>query len=62
MQVQNAGWDLPLERIEQFADKIVGMALCNQTEFDVLAKGAWQFANNFINNSAAKQQYYKIFK
>ena len=62
LQELNAGWDIPLDRPEKFAEKIVTMAMYDQIEFDKIAGGAWQFANNFINNSAAKQQYYKMFK
>jgi len=58
---QNAGWDISLSAPEKFAAVIENLASCNQEVFDSHAKAAWQYANNFIENSIAKQQYFKLF-
>ena len=62
METKNAGWDLPLNKPENFATTINNMAGYNQDQFDAHAMGAWQYANNFINNAAAKTQYLNMFK
>lgn len=61
LEAQNTGWDVPLNEPEKFISIINKMAAFDQAEFDVLAKGAWQYANKFINNVAAKQQYLNLF-
>jgi len=61
LQQTNAGWDLPLNNPGQFSTVIDEMALYNQTEFDVVAKAAWQYANNFISNPQLTLPYHKLF-
>jgi glycosyltransferase involved in cell wall biosynthesis len=58
---QQAGWDLPLSAPDQFAEVIEHLAAANQAQFDTYAKAAWQYANHFIENSVAQQQYFKLF-
>ena len=57
----NAGWDLPLNDPGKFTMVIEEMALYNQQEFDVAAKAAWQYANNFISNPQLTLPYHKLF-
>lgn len=62
LQEKAAGWDLPLAEPEKFAGVIKDLAHCDQAQFDHYAKSSWQFANHFINNSLAKEQYLKLFQ
>lgn len=61
LQKDNVGWDLPLANPDLFKEVIEKIANANQEEFNMYAKSAWQYANNFISNPALKQQYYKLF-
>jgi len=61
LENHHAGWDLPLQQPEKFAAVIEKIAACNQQQYDLYAKAAWQFAAAFINNSTAKKQYLKLF-
>ena len=62
LEEQSTGWDLPLNCPEKFAETIKTVAMYNQVEYNKYALGAWQYAHNFINNPAAKQQYLNMFK
>ncbi len=57
----NAGWDLPLSEPLKFLSVIEELTACNQHQFDIYAKAAWEYAANFIANSTAKNQYLKLF-
>ena len=61
LEMQHAGWDLPLLQPEKFVTVIKKVVACNQAQFDSYANGAWQYASNFIHHSLAKQQYLKLF-
>jgi glycosyltransferase involved in cell wall biosynthesis len=61
LATQQAGWDLPLSAPEKFVVVLEQLAACNQSEFDIYAKAAWQFAYHFIENSVAREQYIKLF-
>ena len=61
LEVQHAGWDLPLLQPEKFVAVIKKVAGYNQTQFDVCASGAWQYADDFIHQTVAKKQYLKLF-
>ena len=61
LEVQHAGWDLPLLKPEKFAAVIKKVAGYNQTQFDGCANGAWQYASDFIHHTVAKEQYLKLF-
>jgi Glycosyltransferase len=56
-----SGWDLSLEKPEDFKDAIEKTAQMNQHQFDEWAKGAWDYASRFIANPALKTQYYHLF-
>lgn len=60
LQQKMAGWDVALES-DNFKERINLVARFNQQEFDDTAKGAWDFARNFIETSKAKQQYIHLF-
>ena len=57
----NAGWDLPLEKPEEFIHVIQQMAETDQSEFDTYAKSAWCFADEFIKKSLSQNNYLKLF-
>ena len=61
LKEQVAGWDLPLSDTQKFTAIMDEVAQYNQEHFDIMAKGSWEFAHNFINSSLAQQQYLKIF-
>ena len=61
LQKAKAGWDLPLNSPGEFANVIQQTALFSQPEFDVLAKGAWTYANKFISNPQLNLPYLKLF-
>jgi glycosyltransferase involved in cell wall biosynthesis len=61
LAAQQAGWDLPLLAPAKFTAVLEQLAACNQTEFDIHANAAWQYAHHFIENSVARQQYFKLF-
>ena len=62
LEKEQAGWDLPLQNIAAFTEVLDKVGNYNQDEFDVYAKGAWQFASNYINNKLSRQQYFKLFE
>lgn len=61
LQQANAGWDLPLNSPGEFASVIQQMALFDQEEFDIVAKGAWTYAHTFISNPQLNLPYLKLF-
>ena len=61
LKQSNAGWDLPLNNPCEFAIVMQQMALLNQEEFNVLAEGAWTYANKFISNPQLNLPYLKLF-
>jgi hypothetical protein len=34
----------------------------NQEQFDVYAKGAWDYAAFYITNKISREQYFKLFE
>ncbi len=58
---KKAGWDVPLDAPGTFAEVIEKAAAMNETELASWCEGAWQLANNFIKESAIKEQYLKLF-
>ena len=62
LQTQHVGWDLPLSHKEIFAEAIQKMADADQEIFNQYAAAAWQYANNYISNTAHKEQYFNLFK
>ncbi len=62
LEQTNAGWDYPLSQPELFIKKIAQLAAADQQEFDQYAKGAWQYAHDFINNPALTEPYKMLFE
>lgn len=62
LRTGKAGWDIPLNKSNEFVSVLKLVAGFSQKEFDEYTKGAWTFANKFINNPLLKKPYYRLFK
>lgn len=62
LEKENAGWDLSLQNIAAYTAVLDKVGNYNQDEFDIYAKGAWQYAASYISNNLSKQQYFKLFE
>lgn len=58
---KKAGWDLPLNKPDEFAKAINESADWDQNCFDQWAHSAWQFAHEFIANPELHSQYLQLF-
>jgi glycosyltransferase involved in cell wall biosynthesis len=58
---QKAGFDLPLQKPDEFVRAIQLFVNMNQEAYDVYCKGAQQLAINFYDSSNLKPQYLEIF-
>lgn len=56
-----AGWDLPLSDRDAFTHVLEEVAQWDQQRFDEQARGAWNYAGNFIKNSELQNQYHQLF-
>ncbi len=61
LENKNIGWELPLEKGEQFTDKITEAVNMNQNQYDKLSKSALQYAFDFINDDTIKLQNDVLF-
>jgi glycosyltransferase involved in cell wall biosynthesis len=61
LREQRAGWDLPLNRPEQFSQAIEEAAGLDQDSFNQWSQGAWQYALNFRQSINIKAQYKILF-
>ncbi|GAO31722.1 glycosyltransferase family 4 protein [Geofilum rubicundum] len=61
LKEKKAGWDLPLEEIQQFSAVINELATMNQSTFDQWCQGAWQMGQESANDVALLDQYRKLF-
>ncbi len=55
------GWDLPLQKPEDFAAAITMAAGWDQATFDQWGLSAWMYAKKFIENPALKKSYLQLF-
>ena len=58
---QKTGWDIPLNQPKEFTKAIAQIANWAQHEFDDWCNNAYNFAHNFIDHQAIKQQYLSLF-
>lgn len=56
-----AGWDVALQKPEQFAAALQQAVLLDQVEYDALSRGAWQFVRQFVQQSELQTAYNNIF-
>jgi glycosyltransferase involved in cell wall biosynthesis len=61
LESKKIGWDIPLQEPAKFTSVIEEAAAWNQQTFDEHAVASWQYANDFINNSKVKQDYFELF-
>jgi glycosyltransferase involved in cell wall biosynthesis len=57
----NVGWDLPLDEPAAFVNALEKAANWDQHEFNVFAKAAWQYAQDFINDPLLTKPYHQLF-
>ena len=57
----NAGWDIPLQNIDEFRNIIDMVGNWTQEEFNKWSNGAWEFARRFIQNPTLKEGYFQLF-
>ena len=58
---KNAGWEINIIEQNSFVEFIEEAANWQQHTFDTYCKGAWQVANEYINNLTLVSNYYSIF-
>ncbi|HEX4852529.1 MAG TPA: glycosyltransferase, partial [Puia sp.] len=56
-----AGWDIPLEKPEQFEHAIAEASAWGQDEYNIWSKNAFDFARRSIDVPHLKQQYRELF-
>jgi glycosyltransferase involved in cell wall biosynthesis len=61
LKEEKAGWDLSLNNPAAFKTVIEEVASFSQLQYDEYAKGAWQYAADYINKKISKEQYYSLF-
>ena len=61
LEQQKIGWELPLDNVDLFADKITEAVNMEQEEYDVLSKHSLEYAFNFINDDTIKLQNDVLF-
>ena len=59
---KSIGFDIGLDRINQFSETINHLALLDEKETNSMAKNAHQFAHNIINDKKLIEDYYKLFQ
>ena len=57
----NAGWDLPLADAASFVAQIEACITMNQEQYDQFSKGAFKFAQRFINDPEMVEQNRRLF-
>jgi glycosyltransferase involved in cell wall biosynthesis len=62
LAVDNAGWDLPLDKPELFVEKIEQMAATDQEAYDRYAMAAWQYAHAYIQDPSLTTAYQTLFE
>jgi glycosyltransferase involved in cell wall biosynthesis len=61
LEKAKAGWDIPLQQPEQFTAALQKAVDLDQTEYEVLSRGAWQFVKEFVQQSELQTAYNNIF-
>jgi glycosyltransferase involved in cell wall biosynthesis len=61
LQEVHAGWDISLDKPAVFSNVISEVAAFNQQQYDEYARGAWMYADNYIKESAHKEEYKILF-
>jgi len=61
LESKNAGWDVSLADKNGFVSVIERCSKISQPEYDLLSKGAFDFAQSFINNKESLEQNKQLF-
>jgi glycosyltransferase involved in cell wall biosynthesis len=61
LEIQKAGFDLPLSEPEKFIEAIEAAAKMDQSEYDIWCTGAHHYAEKFINESNLEGKYLTLF-
>ena len=61
LEQENAGWDIPLSKAEQFVKALQQAVDFDQQEYDKWSHGAWQFVRRFIERSDLQKAYNNLF-
>ncbi|PWT74355.1 MAG: hypothetical protein C5B59_11385 [Bacteroidetes bacterium] len=61
LELAKVGWDLPLEKPEEFAHAIAEASAWSQDEYNVWSKNAFDFARKSIDVQHLQQQYRQLF-
>ena len=61
LEQEKIGWELPLEDINLFAEKITEVVNMEQEQYDILSKHSLEYAFNFINDDTIKLQNDVLF-
>ena len=61
LEKQNVGYDIDLVKPNKFSETIDNLAKMNAKELNLLTKNAYNFAQNIINDTQLKEDYYKLF-
>jgi glycosyltransferase involved in cell wall biosynthesis len=61
LPAHKAGWDLSLNEPDAFSRVLEEAAQWDQQRFDEQARGAWNYAGNFIKNPDLQNQYLQLF-
>jgi len=61
LEQQKIGWELPLDNVDLFVDKITAAVNMGQEEYDVLSKHSLEYAFDFINDDTIKLQNDLLF-
>lgn len=62
LESKKIGYDLPLSSMTKFAEAIAAMAAMRQSEFDIWANSAWNFASNFRLDNGSLEQNKQLFE
>ncbi len=62
LELQHAGWDLPLNNKKKFLEKIEDVKRMTQQEYNEWSKGASTTAKSFLESANFSGQYHALFK
>lgn len=61
LEDKKIGWDISLEKIDEFATTIDFTASINQSNYDIMSKAAFDYAQQYIQNPQIKEQNRALF-
>lgn len=61
LQEKNIGWDIELEKLSEFSETIDSIAQMNQSNYNVMSKSAFDYAQQYIHNPELIEQNRHLF-